>query len=92
MLWDFLKKEKPRKYLREDTPELFLLEYHIDNNGNRIESKRKKYSNYNPSEVEGIIKAGQYNSQINGLTMNYLTDSASHHCHDFAGRYIPKKC
>ena len=37
----FLKKDNPRKYSREDTPELFLLEYHIDNNGNRIESRRK---------------------------------------------------
>ena len=71
----FLKKEKSRKYLREDTPELFLLEYRIDDKRNRIKSKRKKYSNYNPKEVQGIIKSGQYNSQINGLTMNYLTDS-----------------
>jgi len=70
-----LKKENSNKYSRKDKPELFLLEYHIDNNGNRIESRRKKYPNYMPSEVEEMIKSGQYNSQINGVTMNYLTDS-----------------
>ena len=71
----FKKKNVPKneKWKRENKDEILVLKFLLNNNGDIVSSFEEKFSNYQYSEIKGLIMNNSLN--INGLTLNYLSST-----------------